>query len=998
MTVNHKEIEFENSIEANLLLEGYVKLENKSYNREVGLFKKTLFEFLQKTQNEQIKQLKSQHGTQFEEKFIYRLNQLIDKRGMLYVLRNGITDYGVKIDLVYFKPVTSFNPDAYKKYRGNIFGITRQLKYSTKNENSLDLVLSINGIPVATVEIKTKLTGQNVWNAINQYKGRDPRELLFKFNKRALVHFAVDQDEVYMTTELKGKSTRFLPFNRGKEEEKSAGNSKNPGNYKTSYLWEDIWKTDNWLEIFGRFMHLQKKERIRDGKRVKIKELIFPRYHQLEAVRKLVRHTKKHREGHQYLIQHSAGSGKSNSIAWLAYQLSGLHNESNQLIFDSVVVVTDRKVLDRQLQDTIYQFDHIQGVVQKIDHNSKQLAEALSRGAKIIITTLQKFPVVLDTIEENREKGADISMKKRNYAVIVDEAHSSQTGNRMVKLKRVLSQTPLEEVSEQERQEYTDYEEEIIDQMLSRGKQENLSFYAFTATPKEKTLETFGTKDEDGRYNPFHLYSMRQAIEEGFILDVLKNYTTYGMYLKLQKTALEDPEYEKKKASKAIARFLSLHPYNLSQKTEVIIEHFREFVRKKIDYRAKAMIVTSSRLHVYRYKQAFDKYIRENNCKDIKVLVAFSGAIEDEDFPDKEWTEESINKVKMSELPKKFASQEYNFLIVANKYTTGYDQPLLHTMYVDKKLAGVQAVQTLSRLNRTYPGKDDTFVLDFVNDAELIKEAFQPYYEVSYLEGDSDYNLLTDLKLQLDEKQIYYSSEVELFCETFFKPKSKLSRGDQGKINSVLDYAVERYVGADEEVKEQFKENLISFLRLYAYFSQIIPFQSVDLEKLYAYGRFLIKKLPKDQLLRIPELEGDVALEYYRLVKTHEGDIELDKNSDVGLNPIVSGGTMGKKDEEVITLSSLINKINELFGTDLTENDRLFFEQIKEDFESDGTIAERKNVNTYDNFALGIRDELERRLVKRRKQNLKIFNEIMKNDEFKAFMADYFAKTLYYTT
>jgi len=551
-------------------------------------------------------------------------------------------------------------------------------------------VLSLNGIPIATAELKNPLTGQTWRNAVKQYKNdRDPKDQIFQFKKRALVHFAVDPDEVYMTTRLNGRSTYFLPFNKGNDN--AAGNPVNPDGYKTAYLWEEVLQRDSFLDILARFIHLQIEERKLDGKTITTEKMIFPRYHQLDSVRKLVADARANGTGNNYLVEHSAGSGKSNSIAWLAHRLASLYNDQDEKVFDSVIVITDRLVLDQQLQNTIYQFEHKQGVVQKIEEDSTQLAQALTAGVPIIVTTLQKFPFVTDKIGD---------LPKRKYAVIVDEAHSSQGGESATELKGVLAAAAIrEEASKKAAEEgLPDYEEEILRNMAKRGKQPNISFFAFTATPKYKTLEVFGQPGPDGKPRPFHLYSMRQAIEEGFILDVLKNYTTYKTYYRLVKSIENDPEVDKKKAARALARFVSFHPHNIAQKTEVMIEHFQHFTRHKIGGKAKAMVVTSSRLHAVRYKEAFDKYIAENGYSGIKTLVAFSGTVIDPEIREKTYTEVGMNAgIKEKELPKKFDGGEYQVLIVAEKYQTGFDQPLLHTMYVDKLLAGVQAVFRLSR-------------------------------------------------------------------------------------------------------------------------------------------------------------------------------------------------------------------------------------------------------------------------------------------------------------
>ena len=623
MTQIHTEETFEKAIVEKLIESGgYIAGDPNLFDREIALDKTTLIHFLQQSQPDKWEKLHSIHGANTKENVIKRFVKELSLRGVLDVIRKGFTDYGVKFQTAFFKPESSLNPDSQKLYDANILTVTRQVKYSLKNENSLDLVLGLNGIPVATIELKNQMTGQTVDNAKQQYKfDRDPKELIFQFNKRALVHFTVDTDEAWMTTKLMGEQTFYLPFNKGDNNGK--GNPVNQDGYRTDYLWKDTWAKDSWLDIVGRFIHLEKELVDQDGKKSIKEKMIFPRFHQYRVVRKLSNHAKEHGPGKNYLIQHSAGSGKSNSIAWLSYRLSSLHNKFDSRVFDSVIVITDRRVLDSQLQDTIYQFEHKEGVVKKIDKKSDQLADAIYHGSNIVITTLQKFPFVIDKISEMEKSQGE--RQSRNYAVIIDEAHSSQGGEASRKMKEVLSAKTLEEAMLEDVDSENDDspEDEIRRTMMSRGQQKNLSFFAFTATPKAKTLEVFGETGEDGKPAPFDLYSMRQAIEEGFILDVLKGYTTYKTFFKLNKAIDDDPKIDTRKGKIAIARFMSLHPHNLSQKTEVMIEHFRQVVSKKINGQAKAMVVTSSRLHAVRYKLEFDRYLKEKGYTNIKTLVAF---------------------------------------------------------------------------------------------------------------------------------------------------------------------------------------------------------------------------------------------------------------------------------------------------------------------------------------------------------------------------------------
>ena len=686
-------------------------------------------------------------------------------------------------------------------------------------------------------------------------------------------------------------------------------------------------------------------------------------------------------------MQHSAGSGKSNSIAWLAHRLSSLHDEKDKRVFDSVVVVTDRRVLDQQLQENIYEFEHKQGVVQKIDLDSGQLAEALTSGIPIVITTLQKFPFVTEKIGK---------LPNRRYALIVDEAHSSQTGEAARHMKEVLAAKTLEEAEKEEGEaEEEDSEDRLVKVMASRGKQKNLSFFAFTATPKAKTLEVFGLRDAEGKPVAFHLYSMRQAIEEGFILDVLKNYTTYKAFYRLVKAVESDPKVNKKQATSQLARFMSLHPYNIGQKTQVMVEHFRAKVRSKIGGRAKAMVVTSSRLHAVRYHQAFRKYIEEQGYEDIGVLVAFSGVVKDPDLEEVEYTEVGMNKgLKEKELPAKFESEQYQVLLVANKYQTGFDQPLLHTMYVDKRLSGVQAVQTLSRLNRTAPGKEETFVLDFVNDAEEIRRSFQPYYEQTVVAESADPHQLYELQHRLEAMQVFWASEVEAFCKFFYAPKEKQTVTDQAEMYRALGPAVDRFKALEEEKQDEFRNALAGYVRLYSFLSQVMPFSDPDLEKLYSFARYLELKLPKDERKAQLDLDGDVALKYYRLQRLSEGQVLLSLAETVALRAPTDVGTRKAKDEEA-HLSEIIDVLNERFGTEFTKADQLLFDQFIEEAKQDHEVVERALANRLDNFELAMKPKVEGLMIDRMDQNQEIVNRYLNDPAFQSAAFKAIVKQIY---
>jgi len=990
MNSTTKEIAFESAIENHLLTKaGFIKGDNNTFSTERGFDPVALLAFIQVTQPKEWQYLKDLQKDKAEKVLLDDLCRALDSEheGCLSVLRHGFKCFGKLFRVAYFAPASGLNPETQKLYESNKLTVTRQLKYSTKHDNKIDLVLSLNGLPLVTAELKNPMTGQTWRNAIIQYQtDRDPNDLIFQFKKRTLVHFAVDPDQVYMTTRLAGKSTYFLPFNLGNNF--GAGNPDNPGGYKTSYLWENVWARWSLMEILGQFIHLQTEEKKVGNQVVKKETMIFPRYHQLDSVRKILDNTQFEGVGHNYLVQHSAGSGKSNSIAWLAHRLSTLYDANDQKIFDSIIVVTDRLVLDQQLQNTIYQFEHKQGVVRKIDVDSAQLAQALAAAVPIIITTLQKFPFITEKIGE---------LPNRKYAVIVDEAHSSQGGESATELKSVLSAAAVKEELQKkwDAGEIPDKEDEVVRTMLKRGKQPNISFFAFTATPKYRTLEVFGQPGPDSKPQPFHLYSMRQAIEEKFILDVLLHYTTYKTYYRLVKSIADDPKVEKKEAAKALARYMSLHPHNIAQKTQVMIEHFQHVTRHKIGGKAKAMVVTSSRLHAVRYKESFDKYIAEKGYTGIKTLVAFSGTVIDKDFHDKEYTEVGMNKgIKEKELPEKFATEEYQVLLVAEKYQTGFDQPLLHTMYVDKRLSGIQAVQTLSRLNRTHPGKEDTFVLDFVNDTKEILDSFQPYYEQTLVGEQAQPQQLYELQAKLDAQQVYYKAEVDEFARVFYRPKETQSLADHAKMNACLDPAVERFKKLEEVKREEFRGWLTAYRNLYSFLSQIIPFQDLDLEKLYGYIRFLLTKLPPKNTGNSYAFDDEINLKYYRLQKISEGAIELQKGKGGEVSGPTEVGT-GQSRGEQIELSRLIDILNERFGTEFKFGDQLYFDSIVEDAIADSNLRQAALANTMENFSYVFLKALEGLFIDRMDQNEEITAQYLNNKDFQTAVGQNLLKKVY---
>lgn len=1013
---------FETYVEEILLTQGGWKSgSNADWDKERALFPAQVFAFIQDTQPKLWAEMKGLHADGLESLLLAGLVKELDAKGSLHVLRHGFKFYGKTFRLAYFKPAHGANYETKDHFGKNRLTVTRQVPCHPSDNRTLDMVLAVNGLPVATIELKNPWTGQNWKNAVRQYKeDRDPRAPLFDFKKRALVHFAADPDEIHMATRLAGEKTHFLPFNRGSHPGQiicGAGNPAHPSGYRTGYFWEEVLGFESFLDILGHFMFLEKKEeKVEDGRgghRVVTKEtMIFPRYHQLDSVRKLVFTAGNEGLGRNYLIQHSAGSGKTNSISWLSHRLASLHDAKDVKVFDCVVVITDRQVLDRQLQDAIYQIEHAQGVVKAIDQDSKQLAEALIDGTKIVITTLQKFPFVLrgllhvagaDSREEaTPEQKADAAkweteIAKRRYAIIVDEAHSSQSGETARELKAILGAPSNAENGEEE----PDWEDRLNQVMQSRGRQPNLSFFAFTATPKGKTLELFGRKGSSGLPEAFHLYSMRQAIEEGFILDVVTNYTTYKNYYRLVKAIEDDPNLPKKKAARALAKFMSLHPHNIEQKTEVMMEHFRQKVRGHLAGQAKAMVVTSSRLHAVRYMKAFEQYIADNNISDVRPLVAFSGTVKDPDTG-LEYTEPGMNEdcvsgkpISERQLPERFASPDYQVLLVANKYQTGFDQPLLCAMYVDKRLDGVQAVQTLSRLNRKIPGKESPFVLDFINEAEDIYKAFKPYYDATSLQEGSDPQRLEELKHELDAAQVYFWSEVEAFSRVFYKPVSRQTAQDHAGMQLHLQPAVDRFKALEDDAQRSaFREKLSGFVNIYSFMSQIMPYTDTALEMLYSFGRFLLPHLPLDRDNERVKIGDEVGLQYYRLQRIFAGEITLREGEPEGVKSPTDVGT-GKSKEEKAPLSEIIKVLNERFGTNFTDEDRFFFEQIREKATNDEQVIKLRRANPFDKFQLGLRHVIEHLIVQRMADNDKIVTRYMDDKEFGEAAFTVLSKAIY---
>lgn len=1008
----HTEENFENEIEHSLLTEGgYQQGLAKDYEKSTALFPADVVAFIQTTQPKLWARLEMLFKDKAQDELIKALNQELNIKGSLNVLRNGFRVANRTAKMAYFAPNSTLNETSQQQYDANIIKITRQV--ITEYNERIDIVISVNGIPVSTIELKNEMsaTGWTVEDAKYQYrKERNPQGKLFEFKKRALVHFAVDTQEVYMTTKLEGENTRFLPFNRGFNDGK--GNPPVENDVRTAYLWREVLRKDSLMELIGRFLHLSREERkIRTDsgfRYITSESMIFPRFHQLDALRKLIAHTKTHGAGKNYLIQHSAGSGKSNTIAWLAHHLASLHNAEDEKIFNSVIIVTDRVVLDRQLQETVAQFEQTDGVVQKIDKDTHQLTAALAANVPIIITTIQKFPYVMHSIQTKAKQGEHISLdtEGKRFAVIVDEAHSSQTGETAGELRQVLNKSGIEaaiaaEFLDLDEDEQADIEvqKNILREQFKRSRQDNLSFFAFTATPKWKTLALFDEPNEQGE-TPFHSYSMKQAIEEGFILDVLANYATYKQYFRLLRTADSDIELPKHKAKKELMRFVNLHPSVISQKVEIIIEHFQSVTRHKIGGYAKAMVVTSSREAAVRYKLAFDEYIAEKGYEGIKSLVAFSGKVILPEQTEKEYSEPSMNGgIKETELPEQFDSDNYQVLLVADKYQTGFDQPLLHTMFVDKVLSGVQAVQTLSRLNRTAKGKEDTFVLDFVNDHEAIYDAFKPYYQRTALGDIPSDEKLASLGNTLDEWKIYTQSDIDEFANIWFSGRTTPTNNEHKRLNAIIDKAIEKYqhISDDPEHNEEqqklFKSQLQSYLNLYLFVSQILPYADSIHEKRYVYLKALMMKLPRGKQSEKLDLSKMAILQYYRLqqigegsIKLNEGEAEPQKGStDVGT------GQVSLTEE----LDKLIKELNEAFTTEFTLADQLFFESVEKFARENPDIVDAANNNPLSSFMDYFNTRIDGLLVGLFEQFGESVAKVLNNPQIKHKVCRRLAKQIY---
>ncbi len=951
-----KEKNFEQDIETYLLNEGgYVKGNQSTYDKAHAIDMPVLISFIEKTQPKVWKRYQNVYGEKSEKQLYNIFQKNVETDGLIHVLRYGVKDRGMQIRFAYFAPASNYNEELVQKYKDNILTETRQFAYSTQNHNTIDIVLSLNGIPIVALELKNQLTNQSVENSKHQYMyDRDAKEFIFHFNNRILVYFGVDLYEVVMTTQLQGSKTYFLPFNQGSNGAGNIGDGGNPANpdgYATSYLWEKVLKRDMLLSILQRYISKEVKESVslQKGKQVKKKttRLIFPRYHQLDVVEKLVADTKNAKEGKNYLIQHSAGSGKSNSIAWLTYRLCSLHDAEDKEMFQSVFVVTDRRVLNRQLQETILGFEHLEGMIATITDkdNSSVLKDAINDKRRIIITTLHRFPLIYKELDNHKGK---------KFAIIVDEAHSSQSGKSAEKLKAALADTDealkeMAEVEEKSEEEIKDEMDVMVETLLTQGKHKNEYFYAFTATPKPKTLQTFGVvigKDENGNdiYDAFHHYSMRQAIDEGFILDVLKFYTTVETSYEIAKTIPENPEYEEPPATKAIKAYHDNHQYVIEQAVAIIVEKFREITLTKIGGKAKAMVVSASRAHAVRYYLAMKDYCKQQGYDDVHPLVAFSGTVK---YQGKEYTEPQLNstdeyKISEAALPLYFGSEMFNILIVAEKYQTGFDEPLLHSMFVLKGLKGVKAVQTLSRLNRCCDGKIDTYVLDFNNTAESIKASFQPFYEDTLLGAPVDVNVVYTYLNVIKSYHLWSDEQVETVFDVYRKEQDDKS---MGKLTSLLKPVLEDFEQLDEEDKFKLRFNIRAFNRFYAYMAQIARTFDRELFKTYIFCEFLFRLLPKTPHEKV-DLENKLSLEHHIFKVQPSGSIELKPTKEEKTLKGEKGGTGSKMDEKRDLLDNIIDKINIMYKGDFTEADRVIIETIYDKFKAQNKTLKKQAKNS----------------------------------------------------
>lgn len=1013
VSINTSEKQFETDIETSLMNGGFRKIPHNLFDKETMLFNEIFVEFVKNSQPKSWERYVKFYGNEAPEKLVRRLNDSIESRGVLDVLKNGFCDMGINIVVCFSKPESSLNEDLNEKYTKNIIGETRQFFYSKQNNNSIDMVLSINGIPVFAFELKNQFMGQDYQCAINQWKNdRDPREPIFKFDKRFLAYFAVDLFETWMTTELSGATTRFLPFNQGSNGAGNAGgkgNPENPKGYPTSYLWEIVFQKDSFVDLIFKFITIteEKTETIKNGevKKATVRHIIFPRYHQYDVVHKITDDVKACGSGKNYLIQHSAGSGKSNSIAWIAYRLASAFDKNDDPVFDSVIIVTNRIVLDSQLQDTINSFDHKAGLVECITQQkgSRGLIEAINDKRKIIISTVQKFLFAYKDFDK---------LTGRKFAIIIDEAHQGQSGESARTLKKGLTDLDAEMKKYCEETglnpEDLDENDDLLQEVLAQGHHDNQSFFAFTATPVQKTLQAFGQKNAAGGRDPFHVYSMKQAIEEGFILDVLQDYRTIEQAFKLIKDSEDNPELIEGKTKRALFKYYKNHDFTIEQKVDMIMDNFLNNGRKAIDGHGKAMIVCDSRHSAVKFYFAVKDYLNahKDTCRGCDVLVAFSGSVKFEN-DETEYVEVKMNKDHEGhyinsdrKFRQAFHSDEFNIMVVANKYQTGYDEPFLHSMYVDKKLKGVNAVQTLSRLNRCCRGKKDTFVLDFENTAEQIKNSFDPFYKSTSLSADMNVNRVYDLRAKVSTFALFDVSQVEEFVKIMVANSNKVKQSPTaiGKIASILKDSVDRYTSLDEDKRFLARDTLMKFDRCYAFVTQLVRIDDKDLFKDYLFVSHLVHLLPKSPVEKI-DITDKISLEYAKLKETFHGAIVLDGGGE--FNPPKEGAPKITS-RKVDTLERIVNKVNEQYEGDFGPADKVAIDSVFEMLMNDPVVKEKlkdyaKN-NDVNMFIKSIfPGEFQRVLLECFKKNDEAFNRLLSNDAFQNAVMSIMAKELYKT-
>ena len=955
------EEKFEEHIEKHLCSIGYISTHFHDYDRSLCLIKDQVIEFIKKTQPEKWDQLTQIYDVDTENKVLSRISSEISKRGVIDVLRNNVVDRGIYLDLCYFEPKSDLNPEHLKLFQSNQFTVVRQLHYSNKNENSIDMGLFLNGLPIVTMELKNQLTGQNIKHSQNQYRNdRDPKEPLLQF-KRCMVHFCVDNDKVSMTTRLSGPKTFFLPYNRDLE------NPPVDTGYRSKYLWEEILTPASVLDVIENFVHLAKDDDLYfDEKSQSIKKktkevLIFPRYHQLDLIRKVRRQLKDDGVGKNYLVQHTTGSGMSYSIGWLSHTLTSFYESEGDTkrMFDTIIVVTDRQVLDEQLGKLIRSLQTDEGIVHTTrDGGSKELREVLEKGKDIVITTIQKFPFISETIS---------SLGHRKFGVIIDEVHSSQSGELSKELKKSLSKSDDDD-------EF-DYEEMLRQEIQSRGKQDHISFFGFTGTPKEKTLELFGSKTSEGQFVPFHTYSMRQSIHEGFTLDVLQNYTTYKRYFKVKQTKDGDMEIPTGKGKQELVRYVDSHDMTVQTKVQIMLDHWIEKGSKEIQGRSRGMIVTQSRKHCVRYFKEINKQLEERGMT-YKCLVGFSGEVS---LDGEKYTESGCNQTigHDGNVPFGLKNPKYRLLVVANKFQTGFDEPLIQSMYVDKKLGGVQCVQTLSRLNRTTSGKTQTFTLDFANKTEEIQESFQRFYQSTILDGETDPNRLYDTQREVYDYHLYTQGDVDRFCEVFYDPNR-----DEGGLHPILDSAVDKFKSIDDtETREDCRSKIQSYIRLYGYLSQIVTFTDIELEKTFVFLKYLNKKLPKRETERF-DISDNIDLDSLRIQKTYE-KIEGLEEGDTVLDPPDFGGAI-PVDPVLDLLSEIIIQVNNTYGVNLTDDDKVDIERLKERMSSDPDLEKyMTGDNTEDNKKNYFKEQFDGMMVDYINERFEFYKKMEDNPSVK---------------